>query len=191
MADFGEIHDALRAIRKQGNDDIVLLHCNSLYPAPVKIVNLNSIQTMKKEFEIPIGFSDHTMGIHIPVAAVAKGALIIEKHFTLDRKMKGPDHSFAVQPDELKLMVQNIRETEKAMGTGEKKVSEQEKEMYEKGRRSLIAAMKIPKGTKITREMIIIKRPGYGIKPKNLDRVIGKTAKRDISEDQWITWKDI
>ena len=132
MANIEEIEEALSAIRSQRNNNIILLHCNSVYPTPVEIVNLNAIDIMSKIFEIPIGFSDHTLGIYIPIAAVAKGAKVIEKHFTLDRRMKGPDHHFAIEPDELKQMVQNIRDVEKAIGTGEKKPSEQEKEMYEK-----------------------------------------------------------
>ena len=191
MANIEEIEEALEAIRKQGNNNIVLLHCNSMYPTPVEIVNLNAINTMSTIFKIPIGFSDHTIGIHIPIAAVAKGAKVIEKHFTLDRKMKGPDHHFAVEPDELKQMVQNIRDVEKAQGTGVKEASKEEQEMYEKGRRSIIAAQDISKGTKITKEMLIIKRPGFGIKPKFLETVIGKTSKKDIAADQWITWEDI
>lgn len=191
MADFEEINDALRAIRSKRNDDIILLHCNSLYPAPFDIVNLNVIQSLSQEFKIPIGFSDHTLGIHIPIAAVVKGAKIIEKHFTLNRTMKGPDHSFAIEPVELKQMVQNIRDIEKASGNGKKVLSKAEKEMYLKGRRSLIASQYIPKGTKITRDMIIIKRPGYGIKPKFIEKVTGKKAKKDIKADQWITWNHI
>jgi N-acetylneuraminate synthase/N,N'-diacetyllegionaminate synthase len=191
LTDIDEIEEALDAIRSQGNDDIILLHCNSLYPSPVEIVNLNAINTMSATFKIPIGFSDHTMGIHIPVAAVAKGAKVIEKHLTLDRNMKGPDHSFALEPGELKQMVKNVKDAEKAAGSGIKEKSKEEKEMYEKGRRSIIAAIDIPKGTKITREMLIVKRPGFGIKPKFLERVIGKTAKKDIEADQWVAWEDI
>lgn len=191
MANIMEIKEALETIRSQGNDDIILLHCNSIYPSPVEIVNLNAIKTMYTAFKIPIGFSDHTIGIHIPVAAVAKGAKIIEKHFTLDKKMRGPDHHFAVEPSELKQMVQNIRDVEKAAGTGVKKVTKEEQEMYEKGRRSIIAAQDIKKGTKITKEMLIIKRPSFGIKPKFLEKIIGKTAKKDIKAEQWITWDDI
>lgn len=188
MTNIEEIEEALEAIRKQGNNNIILLHCTSMYPSPMDIVNLNAINTMSSVFKIPIGFSDHTIGIHIPIAAVAKGATVIEKHFTLDRKMEGPDHHFAIEPDELKQMVQNIRDIEKALGTGVKNVSKEEKEMYEKGRRSIIALENIPRGTKITREMLIIKRPGYGIKPKFIDSVIGKTAKKDIKADDWLTW---
>lgn len=191
LATLGEIEDALNAIRSQGNNDIILLHCASLYPSPAEIVNLNAIQTLSKAFQIPIGFSDHTLGIHIAVAAVAKGASVIEKHFTLDRTMKGPDHSFAIEPGELKQLVKNIRDVEIAMGTGVKGRSKAEQEMYEKGRRSIIAAREIKKGTKIKREWLIVKRPGYGIKPKYLEIVIGRTAKRDIKTDEWITWEDI
>ncbi len=188
MATLGEIEEALEVIRSQGNDDIILMHCNSLYPSPFKIVNLNAINTLSMAFQIPIGFSDHTTGIHISIAAVAKGSKVIEKHFTLDRKMKGPDHSFAIEPDELKQLVKNIRDVEKATGTGIKERSKEEQEMYEKGRRSIIAAQDIPKGMRITRNMLIIKRPGYGIQPKFLDIVIDREAKVDIKAEQWITW---
>jgi N-acetylneuraminate synthase/N,N'-diacetyllegionaminate synthase len=191
MANMEEIKEALHTARSQGNDDVILLHCNSLYPTPPELVNLNAIETMRKVFKIPIGFSDHTTGIHIPIAAVAKGAKIIEKHFTLDRNMKGPDHSFAIEPYELIQMVKNIRDLEKAEGTGIKEKSEKEKEMLEKGRRSIIATVDIKKGTKITRDMLIVKRPGYGIEPKFLDKVINKTAKKNIKAEQWITWNDI
>jgi N,N'-diacetyllegionaminate synthase len=191
LANLGEIEDALEVIRAQGNDDVMLLHCASLYPSPPEVVNLNAIQTLSKAFQIPVGFSDHTLGIHIAVAAVAKGACMIEKHFTLDRTMKGPDHSFAIEPQELKQLVKNIRDVETAMGTGMKIRSTAEQEMYEKGRRSIIAAKDIKKGMKIERDWLIVKRPGYGIKPKYLDLVVGRTAKRDIKADEWITWDDI
>jgi N,N'-diacetyllegionaminate synthase len=191
MATFEEINDALKTIRSQRNDNIILLHCNSLYPTPSEIVNLNAISRMHHRYKIPIGFSDHTLGIHISIAAIIKGAKVIEKHFTLDRNMKGPDHHFALEPNELKQMVRNIRDVEKAEGTGEKKVTKQEKEMYEKGRRSIIAAVDIKKGTKIKPDMLTIKRPGYGIKPKFLHKIIGNIAKNNIKADQWITWDDL
>ncbi len=191
LATLGEIEDALEVIRAQGNDDISLLHCASLYPSPPDVVNLNAIQTLSKAFQVPVGFSDHTLGIHVAVAAVAKGACIIEKHFTLDKTMKGPDHSFAVEPQELKQLVSNIRDVETAMGTGIKVRSTAEQEMYEKGRRSIIAARDIQKGTTIERSWLVVKRPGYGIKPKYLDLVVGRAAKRDIKADEWITWDDI
>jgi N-acetylneuraminate synthase/N,N'-diacetyllegionaminate synthase len=189
MANLGEIEDAINAIKSVGNDDIILLHCNSLYPTPVEIANLKAIETMRTAFKIPIGLSDHTLGIHIPIAATAMGACVIEKHFTLDRTLPGPDHSFAIEPDELKEMVRCIREVEKAKGNGLKKKSGLEsEEMYIKARRSIHAKVDIPKGTRITRDMLVIKRPGYGIKPKFIAIVIGRDAKKDIKEDEWITW---
>jgi N-acetylneuraminate synthase/N,N'-diacetyllegionaminate synthase len=144
--------------------------------------------TLRNAFKLPTGFSDHTLGWHIPVAAVAMGACIIEKHFTLSREQEGPDHSFSIEPEELRLMVQHIRDIEKAMGDGIKKVSKEEMENYEKGRRSLIARADIPKDTVITEEMITAKRPGYGIKPKYFDMVIGRTTKVDIYEDDILLW---
>lgn len=192
MANLGEIEDAISAIRSVGNEDIILLHCNSLYPTPVEVVNLKAIETMRTAFKVPVGFSDHTLGIHIPIAAVAMGACMIEKHFTLDRTLPGPDHSFAIEPDELKEMVRCIREVEKAKGSGIKEKSDLEsEEMYVKARRSIHAKVDIPKGTRITRDMLIIKRPGYGIKPKFIDMVVGREAKKDIKEDEWITWNII
>jgi N-acetylneuraminate synthase/N,N'-diacetyllegionaminate synthase len=189
MANLGEIEDAITAIKSVGNEDIILLHCNSLYPTPVEVVNLRAMETMRTAFKVPAGFSDHTLGIHIPVAAVAMGACVIEKHFTLDRNLPGPDHSFAIEPDELKEMVRCIREVEKAKGNGIKEKSELEsEEMYIKARRSIHAKVDILKGTKITRDMLIIKRPGYGIKPKFIDIVVGRDVKKDIKEDEWITW---
>jgi N-acetylneuraminate synthase/N,N'-diacetyllegionaminate synthase len=192
MANLGEIEDAITAIKSVGNEDIVLLHCNSLYPTPAEVVDLKAMATMKTAFKVPVGFSDHTLGIHMPIAAVAMGACVIEKHFTLSREMKGPDHSFAIEPVELKELVRCVREVEKAKGTGIKKKSELEsEEMYVKARRSIHAKVDIPKETKITRDMLIIKRPGYGIKPKFIDIVVGRKAKRDIKEDKWITWGDV
>lgn len=190
MANLGEIEDAITTIKSVGNADIILLHCNSLYPTPVEVVNLKAMETMKTAFKVPIGFSDHTLGIHIPIAAVAMGACVIEKHFTLDRNLPGPDHSFAIEPDELKEMVRCIREVEKVRGTGIKEKSELEsEEMYVKARRSIHAKVYIPKGSKIIRDMLIVKRPGYGIKPGFIDIVVGREAKKDIKEDEWITWE--
>lgn len=189
MASLGEIEDALEAVRSAGNANTVLLHCNTCYPSPMHIVNLKAIETMRNAFKLPTGFSDHTLGWHIPVAAVTMGACVIEKHFTLSRKQDGPDHGFSIEPDELKLMIQHIRDIEKAMGDGIKKVSQEELENYEKGRRSLIARTDISKGSIITEDMITTKRPGYGIKPKYFDMVVGRTAKTDIHEDDILLWE--
>jgi len=189
MADLDEIEDAINTVRSVGNDDIVLLHCNSLYPTPPEVVNLRAMETMREAFNLPVGFSDHTLGIHISLAAVAMGACVIEKHFTLDRSLPGPDHSFAIEPDELKEMVRCVREIDKAKGSGIKERSElEDAEMYLKARRSIHAKVDIPKGTKITKEMLVVKRPGYGIKPKFVDTVVGREAVKEIEEDDWITW---
>jgi N-acetylneuraminate synthase/N,N'-diacetyllegionaminate synthase len=149
------------------------------------------IDTMKNVFEIPVGFSDHTFGVTTPVAAVAMGACVIEKHFTLSRKLKGPDHPFALEPEELKQMIRAIRKVEESLGSPVKKMIPDEEEMARLGRRSIIARVDITKGTRLTEDMIIIKRPGYGIKPKFLDIVIGREAKTDIEKDDIITWEII
>ena len=188
MANIEEIEDAVNVMLKNNNRDIILLHCNTIYPTPYEAVNLNALITMKNIFSYPIGYSDHTLGIHISLAAVALGAKVIERHFTLDKTQKGPDHAVSLEPSDLKELVKNVRDIERSMGDGVKKPHPLESENYEKGRRSIIAAQTIPKGTKITREMLIIKRPSYGIKPKFLDLVIGRTAIVDIEYDQWITW---
>jgi len=189
MANLGEIEDAIYSAKSVGNEKIILMQCNSVYPTPPEIVNLKTIQTMEKAFLLPVGFSDHTAGIHIPLAAVVMGAKLIEKHITLDKKMKGPDHSFAVEPAELKEMVSNIRDAEKSIGNGIKDKSNLESdEMYLKARRSIHAKMDIQMGEEITKDMLIVKRPGYGIKPKYIDILIGSKAKKDIKEDNWISW---
>jgi len=189
MANLGDIEDALGVIRTEGNDQIVLLHCNSLYPAPAEIVNLKAMVTIQRVFGCPVGFSDHTLGIHIPLAAVAMGAAAIEKHFTLSRAMEGPDHGFSLEPGELYTMIGFIRDIEKARGTGIKEGSPAEcEEMYGKARRSIHARREIPQGALITRDMLVVKRPGYGIPPKFLDLVVGRKARRAIRADEWIGW---
>ncbi len=190
MASMEEIQDAIQVASSVGNSEVALLHCNSVYPSPPDIVNLRAIQTLKDAFANPVGFSDHTLGIHLPLAAVAMGACVIEKHFTMDRNMDGPDHSFAIEPDELRTLVSNIRDLELAFGTGLKEVSALEKEEnYMKGRRSIHANCDIIMGETITKEMLIIKRPAYGIAPKQMDKLIGRKAKADIKEDEWIMWE--
>ena len=189
LANLEEIEDAYLTCRKAGNERIAFLQCASLYPAPASIMNLRSMETVRTAFGVPVGLSDHTKGIHISVAAVAMGAKIIEKHFTLDRNMKGPDHPFAIEPKELRDLVTQIREVESAMGDGRKLgPAPEEMEFYEKARRSVHAAVDIPEGTVIHEEMLCVKRPGYGVRPKFLPMLLGKTARRSIEADQWITW---
>jgi len=192
LANMEEIEDAYLTYTKTGNNKLIFLQCASVYPATPELINLRSMEAISKTFGVITGLSDHTLGTHISVAAVAMGAKVIEKHFTLSRKLKGPDHPFAIEPNELKEMVKQIRDVEKALGDGKKLgYKPEELENFEKARRSIHAKVKIPKGTKITKDMIIIKRPGYGIKPKFIDIIIGREAKRDIEEDEWITWEMI
>jgi pseudaminic acid synthase len=189
LATYEDIHDAVEACRGAGNRDIVLLQCASLYPAPPARINLRAMETMRRAFGVPVGLSDHTTGIHVASAAVAMGACAVEKHFTLSRSLPGPDHPFAIEPGELKAMVRQIRDVEAALGDGQKVgPAPEEVEMHQKARRSLIAARAIPKGARIEREMIAIKRPGFGIQPKLIDLVVGRVARVDIQEDSVLTW---
>ncbi|MDD5529878.1 MAG: N-acetylneuraminate synthase family protein [bacterium] len=184
-----EIKEALDTIYSTGNKDVILLHCTSLYPTPIDKVNLRAMLTLMKNFDVPIGYSDHTLDpVLVPTAAVALGACIIEKHITLDRNLKGPDHPFALEPQELKEMVKAIRNTETLLGSGIKQQLPEEKEMAKMGRRSIVAKIKIPSRTRISREMLTLKRPGYGIEPKYINKIIGRTSKKNIEEDTIILW---
>ena len=191
MATYGEIEDALEAVAGAGNDRLALLRCASVYPAPPEIMNLRAMETMRSAFGVPVGLSDHTHGIAVAAGAAALGAELIEKHFTLDRTMEGPDHPFAIEPDELKALVQSVREVEQALGSGrlEGPSEAEQGEMYELARRSVVAATDIPAGTEITREMLRVKRPGFGVPPKHLDLLVGRVAKRDIEADDVLTWE--
>lgn len=188
MCEMKEIENALNVFYKEGlhPEDITLLHCNTEYPTPFEDVNLSAMLTIKKTFGVKVGYSDHTKGIEIPIAAVALGASIIEKHFTLDRNMEGPDHKASLEPEELKEMVRAIRNTEKAIGTGEKKVSESERKNIAIARRSIVAACEIKKGDVFSENNLVVKRPGNGINPMCWDQVIGTIAKRDFKEDELI-----
>jgi len=189
MCNLTDIKDAVETVYSVGNRQVILLHCISLYPTKPKQVNLRMMDTMKATFRVPVGLSDHTLGISVPLAAVARGACVVEKHFTLSRKLKGPDHPFALEPKELKEMVRGIREVEQALGSSKKKMLPEEKEMAKLARRSIIAKVDILQGTKITEDMLITKRPGWGIRPKSLHLVIGREAKKDIEKDDIITWE--
>jgi N-acetylneuraminate synthase len=191
MANLEDIEYALAAIKKGGNSDVALLHCAIAYPPKLENVNLRAMDTMRQAFQLPVGFSDHTMGHVTDVAAVARGACIIEKHFTLSRKQDGPDHPFSLEPDELKDMIAAIRDTEKVLGSPVKTHTEAENELYKLARRSLVAAKDIKAGTIITEDMIAVKRPGFGIQVKHLDIVVGRKAQIDIEEDDILTWEMI
>ncbi len=191
MATLGEIEDALEALREGGANEMCLLQCASLYPAPPHLLNLRTIPAMANAFGVPVGLSDHSAGIHLAPAAVALGASLVEKHFTLDRGQEGPDHPFAIEPDELSRLVTQIRDVESALGDGVKRgpSPEEAEEMYHNARRSVIAASDIPVGTALTREMLTIKRPGFGIQPKFIDTLVGRRAQVDIEADDIITWE--
>lgn len=191
MATLGEIDEAVHAARAEGADQFCLLQCASLYPSPPSIMNLRVIPSLKAAFRVPVGLSDHTTGIHIASSAVALGANLIEKHFTLDRSSPGPDHPFAIEPDELGAMIRHIRDVEEALGDGVKQgpSPQENEEMYAKARRSVVAACDIPRGTRITRDMLTIKRPGFGVSPKLIDALVGRTAAVDIERDDIILWE--
>ncbi len=186
MSELYEVDNAVRVLKKHGASDITLLHCTTEYPAPYEDVNLKAMETMKYTFDLPIGYSDHTKGLEIPVAAVARGASVIEKHFTLDRNMEGPDHKASIEPDELKQMVAMIRHVEVAIGDGIKKVSPSEEKNQAIARKSIIAKTAIKAGDVFTEENITTKRPGSGINPMHWFELLGKTAKHDYEEDYLI-----
>ncbi len=188
MSTIDEIRDAISVLMKFGvsRDHITVLHCNTEYPTPMKDVNLNAMHTIADEFGVKIGYSDHTKGIEVPIAAVALGATVIEKHFTLDRNMEGPDHKASLEPDELKAMVSAIRNIEMALGSSEKKVSSSEEKNKSVARKSIVASRDISEGDILTEENITIKRPGNGISPMRWEEVIGTKAIRSFKEDELI-----
>ena len=187
-----EIKDALGWIKKLGSRRVILLHCTGLYPTDLKDANLRAILTIKKTFNLPVGFSDHTQSTLIPSVAVALGAKVIEKHFTLSRKLKGPDHLFSLEPGELKEMVKNIRNVEKSFGSGIKKPIEREIKKEKLIRRGIVANKELKKGEKITSKDITTKRVGEGaILPKYYKHILGRKLIRNVKTDQKITWKMI
>ena len=181
MSTLDEIQEALNVLK---NCDVSLLHCTTEYPCPYDNVNMNAMLTIKKHFNLPVGYSDHTQGIEIPIMAVSMGAEIIEKHFTLDKTMEGPDHKASLEPDELKQMVLSIRNIEKAFGSGIKEPQESEKKNIEIARRSIVAKYAIKKGEQFSEDNLTCKRPATGISPMRWDEVIGTLASKDFSEDE-------
>ena len=169
--------------------NITILHCNTEYPTPMKDVNLKAMLSIQKEFGTDVGYSDHTLGIEVPVAAVALGASVIEKHFTLDKTMEGPDHAASLEPDELKQMVKAIRNIEQVIsGDGIKKPSDSEIKNIEIARKSIVASKPISMGEEFTEDNITIKRPGTGISPMKWDEVLGKKANKSYHGDELIEW---
>ena len=185
MSTLNEIEDALKILINAGTlkNNITILHANTMYPTPMSDVNLKAMQTIKDKFEIEIGYSDHTLGTEVSIAAVAMGASIIEKHFTLDKKLEGPDHKASLSPDELKFMIIAIRNIEQASGDGIKVLTESEKPNIDIARKSIVAKTKIKKGEVFSDENLTTKRPGLGISPMKWYDIIGKTALKDYDAD--------
>jgi len=191
MATLGEIEDALAVLSECGNDQVALLHCGIEYPVVMQDVHLAAMDTLRQAFPCPVGYSDHTLGLTVPIAAVARGASIIEKHFTLDRSLHGPDHEFALTPDELKAMILAIRDTEAAIGSSIKRPLPSESVHHQRGRRSLFAVRDIAQGEVISRDMVAVLRPGTGLAPKCLDIIVGRVARRAIAAHHPIMWEDV
>ena len=191
MANINEVKEAVELIKSTGNDQVILLHCTTNYPCLFEEVNLLAMKTLKKELNCLVGYSDHTEGILLPIAAVVLGASVVEKHFTTDKKLPGPDHKISLEPEELEQMIKNIRIIEKTLGTSEKQPTSSEKKIMKLARKSIVAHQDIPKGTVITENMITIKRPGIGLEPRYWDYIIGKTTNQDIHKDELITLNKI
>ena len=187
MATLGEVESAVRAVEHAGNEQIVLLHCVSSYPACERDVNLRAMQTMADAFRVPVGYSDHTLGIEVALGAVALGACVIEKHVTLDRTLSGPDHRCSLDPEEFSVLVRGIRKVEKALGDGIKKPVPMEMAVAAVARKSLVAAKTISAGTMLTGDMLALRRPGTGLPPSMRSQLVGRRAKRGISEGALLT----
>ena len=189
MCNMQEVKDAVRILEQAGSkkSDITVLHCNTEYPTPMEDVNLRAMLSMENELGVKVGYSDHTLGIEVPIAAVVLGATVIEKHFTLDRTMEGPDHAASLEPDELKQMVASIRNIEEAMGDGLKMPSKSERDNIRVVRKSIVASRNILAGEKFTEENIAVKRPGTGISPFRWDELLGLEANKDFQADELIS----
>ena len=188
MCEMDDISAAIEVLKNHGleRDKITILHCNTEYPTPYEDVNLLAMKTIENHFHVNVGYSDHTRGIEVPIAAVALGAVVIEKHFTLDRNMEGPDHKASLEPDELKEMVSSIRHIEKALGASEKVVSDSERKNMVTARKSIVAACPIKKGDLLTENNLTVKRPGNGINPMRWEEILGTTAVKDFDEEDLI-----
>ncbi len=189
MASLGEIEDAINALESVGSkrELITVLHCNTEYPTPFCDVNLTAMVSISRAFGVEVGYSDHTQGIEVALSAVALGATVIEKHFTIDRTLSGPDHSASLEPTELKSMITSIRNIEMALGDGIKRPSKSEKKNRDATRRSLVANTEIKDGELFTTSNLVAKRPGSGISPMRWDEVVGKRARRNFAKDEIVT----
>lgn len=188
MSDLEEVRAAVRTVRGGGHaDQLLLLHCVSNYPAQPADINLKAMETLREEFGVPVGYSDHTLGSAVAIASVALGACVVEKHFTMDRSLPGPDHRASLEPDELSAMISAIRSVESALGNGEKYPAASEREMRRVARKSLVAAVQIDEGAEITEQMIAAKRPGDGLPPNMLPEIVGKIAAVTVRAGQMLT----
>ena len=188
MCELDDVSAAMNVLLDNGvkRDQITILHCNTEYPTPYEDVNLKAMLELQEKFKVKVGYSDHTRGIEVPIAAVALGASVIEKHFTLDRNMEGPDHKASLEPDELKAMASAIRNIEKALGTKKKTISESERKNIAIARKSIVAACPIKKGEILTEQNMTVKRPGTGISPMKWEEVLGTKAIKDFAEEELI-----
>jgi N,N'-diacetyllegionaminate synthase len=190
MSSLEEVRSAVAVIQKTGNRDLILLHCVSAYPADPADANLRAMQSMAAALGVPVGYSDHTLGIEVALAAVALGACVIEKHFTLDRTLPGPDHCASLEPYELIALLKGIRIVEAALGHGRKEPATSEADTAAVARKSIVTACDIPAGTKITRELVVMKSPGTGLPSSMLGKVIGRIADKDIPADTILSTED-
>ncbi len=186
MCELHEVEAALNCLKGAGAGAVTLLHCNTEYPTPMEDVNLRAMLTLREAFQMPTGYSDHTKGLEVPIAAAALGAAVIEKHFTLDKAMEGPDHKASLEPEELKAMVATIRNVERALGNGEKKVTDSERKNIAVARKSIVASRDIRKGEIFSEENLTVKRPGNGVSPMRWFEVMGQCAQRDFKQDECI-----
>jgi len=191
MSFLNEVADALWTLKSAGARDILLMHCVSLYPAPPESVNLRAILTLRKQFDLLIGYSDHSQGVTIPLAAAVLGAVLLEKHFTLDKAAPGPDHKLSMDPTDLALLIRNLREIESALGDGRKRPAAEEAKCRTLSRRSVVATVDIRAHEIVAPWMLSCKRPGGGIEPKELNRVVGMRARRNLCRDTILTWHDL
>jgi sialic acid synthase SpsE len=191
MSTLGEVEEAIEVLRGAGTDQLTLLHCVTEYPAPYEEVNLRAMQTLKTAFRLPVGYSDHTPGIVVAIAAVALGAEVIEKHFTLDRSLPGPDHAASLEPEELREMVSAIRHIEVALGDGIKVPTKSEIPNISVARKSIVSTRALTAGHSLVLSDLTIKRPGNGIAPKLLPALIGRTLSKSVDKDETIQWESL
>lgn len=191
MAEISEIDYIVNLIRKYNDNELIILHCNTEYPTPFQDVNLSAMDVLKERYAVKVGYSDHTKGIEVPIAATALGAKVIEKHFTLDRNMEGPDHKASLEPNELKKMVESIRNIEKAIGNKVKFVTESESKNKSVARKSIVAAKQIKKGEIFTAENLSVKRPGTGISPLKWHDILGKKSQFDYDKEELIKLEEV